>query len=89
MCTSKPEARPGLDGLLDYVDVLLAVQSKVDLVLNLAIDTPLSHDGKSNFTDNEVATLCGMLRDLLDDAWAASDGIYALYRKEVAHEPQK
>lgn len=83
MCISKHEVRPGVDGLLDYVDAIKSVQSKVVPLLNLIIETPLSHDGKSNFTDNDIASLVGLVNDLLDDVWTASEGIYAIYRKEV------
>ncbi len=80
MCT-KHEVRPGVDGLLDYVDVFNSVKLKVNPLLTLLINIPLSHDGKSNFTDDEIASLLCIVRDLLDEAWIASDGVYALFKE--------
>ena len=86
MCVSnKQEVSPGLDGLLDAVDQINDVQSRVVPLLNLIIHEPLSYDGKTDSNDN--ANLLSLVRDELERAWAASEVVYAIYRKEVAHAP--
>lgn len=86
MCVYKPEVRPGVAGIVDHLDVINDVRSKAELLLNLVTETPLSHDGKSSFTDNEVGVMAGMLRDWLEHAWTASDAIYEIYRNDIIQD---
>lgn len=79
MCIYKPEVRPGLDGIIDHLDVISDVKSKINPILILIIlaNCDLARD--------EVASLAGLFESMLDEAWSAADGIYAIYQKEVRH----
>lgn len=84
MCVSKHEVRPGLDGIVDYIDTIEDVRRKLKPIFSLLI---LS-DGIKNIDvlDNEeLSNLGALLRDLCDEVFLATDGIYNRYR-EVTHE---
>jgi len=91
MCISKKEVRPGVNGILDYVDVVNSVKSKVVPILDLILELPDSHDGKSNFSDHNIESVLTVVRDILEEAWSANDGVYAIYKemKEPIKEENK
>lgn len=76
MCIYKPEVRPGLDGIIDYIDVINDVKSKVSPLLTLIAFSDVS------LTEEEISDLTSHVNDMLGEAWLAADGIYKIYRKE-------
>lgn len=83
MCTKK-EVRPGLDGIVDYVDVIEEVESKLSPILTLLkFTTEINPLVGEVLTKDEISNLGWLLQDMLDEVWSASEGIYELYRKEV------
>lgn len=79
MCIYTPEVHPGLAGIIDHIDVINDVKAKVSPILALIV---LS-DG--SLPKEDISSLVNLCYDMLDHAWRAAEGIYGIYKKEVAH----
>ena len=80
MCKTVQKVRPGLAGIVDYVDVINSVHGKLTPVFSLLIlaETQTKIDMLDN---DELSHLGVLLRDLLEEVWQAADGIYERYRE--------
>ena len=79
MCVYTPDVRPGLAGMQDHLDVILDVKNKVTHLLEL-----LDYKAGTNMSDNdETATVCGLVEDILAHAWTSTDALYDLWRVET------
>lgn len=78
MCICRTEIRPGLGGILDYIDRINSVRYSITPILTLMILN------QANLTIEEYSNLAGHLQDMLEETWKSVDGIYEIFkRKEV------
>lgn len=83
MCVSKREIRPGLLGIVDHIDTINEVRSKLNPIFSL-LTNQADQDKIDLLTNEELGELGWLLRDIVSEAFTAADGIYAIYCKEVA-----
>jgi hypothetical protein len=87
MCISKRDIRPGIQGIVDHIDTIDEVRQLIQPILSLMI-----FGGEINprcgelLTGEELSSLGMLIRNMLDEVFAAADGIYKIYEEEVRDE---
>jgi hypothetical protein len=84
MCIQRPEIRPGLGGIIDHIDVINDVKDKLTPIFSMIIFAEELNPLCGELLNNKDLSYLGLLiRDMLDEAWKAADGIYEIFKKEV------
>lgn len=84
MCIHKSEIRPGLGGIIDHIDVINDVKDKLTPIFSMIIFAEELNPLCGELLTNKDLSYLGLLmRDMLDEAWKASDGIYEIFKREV------
>jgi len=85
MCIAKGRTiRPGIGGIVDYIDIIEEVKRKLSPLLSLMIwSVELNPMIGDVFTNEGVSDLGALIRDMLDEAFEAADGIYEIFQQEV------
>ncbi len=82
MCISKREIRPGIGGIIDHIDTIDEVKSKISPIITfLTLSDNIT--GIAALTNEELSQLGWLLRDMLDEVFQASEGIYKIFQQEV------
>ncbi len=80
----RTEIRPGLGGIVDYVDIVEDVKRKIRPIMSLMICAAEINPLAGNIlTNTEVSNLGEGIREKLDEVFNAVDGIYDVLQREV------